>query len=186
MPAFSGQVRRSRQLQFLAGSMYGISPEQLRAFIQVNENDENTDDSNLEQKHRVLVLDCRSFVAYNSGHILDSINVHCPAILRRRCGGRLPLRTVIPNSNVRTLLANNRCFPVVLYDDCGHSAKNVSDHEESTAVFVSKCLRTEADLKTIYYLEGKFVFYYTRTVMYYEISNIAKLQILYMLNFNEN
>lgn len=167
MPAFSGQVRRSRQLQFLAGSMYGISPEQLRAFIQVNENDENTDDSNLEQKHRVLVLDCRSFVAYNSGHILDSINVHCPAILRRRCGGRLPLRTVIPNSNVRTLLANNRCFPVVLYDDCGHSAKNSNEHEESTAVFVSKCLRTEADLKTIYYLEGNynFLFCCTKTLV---------------------
>lgn len=156
MPAFSGQVRRSRQLQFLAGSMYGISPEQLRAFIHVNENDENTDDSNLEQKHRVLVLDCRSFVAYNSGHIVDSINVHCPAILRRRCGGRLPLRTVIPNSNVRTLLSNNHCFPVVLYDDYGLSAKSVNEHEESTAAFVAKCLRTEADLKTIYYLEGGY------------------------------
>lgn len=159
MPAFSGQVRRSRQLQFLAGSMYGISPEQLRAFIHVNENDENTDDSNLEQKHRVLVLDCRSFVAFNSGHIVDSINVHCPAILRRRCGGRLPLRTVIPNSNVRTLLANNHCFPVVLYDDYGHNTKSINDHDESTAAFVAKCLRTEADLKTIYYLEGKYIYY---------------------------
>ncbi|XP_054712927.1 LOW QUALITY PROTEIN: dual specificity protein phosphatase 1-like [Uloborus diversus] len=155
MPAFNGHPRRSRQLQILAGSMYGISPEQLKAFIHVNENDENTDDSNLDRKPCVLILDCRSFVAYNSGHIVDSINVHCPAILRRRCGGRLPLRTVIPNSNVRTLLANNHCFPVILYEDYGHSVKS-SDRDESTAAFVAKCLRTEADLKTIYFLEGGY------------------------------
>ncbi|GFT27799.1 dual specificity protein phosphatase 4 [Nephila pilipes] len=158
MPAFSGQPRRSRQHQILAGSMYGISCEQLRAFIHVNENDENTDDSNLDRKHRVLTLDCRSFVAYNNGHILDSVNVHCPAILRRRCGGRLPLRTLIPNSNIRTSLANNQCFPVVLYDDYGLNVKNLSDltGEESTAAFVAKCLRNETDLKTIYYLEGGY------------------------------
>ncbi|KFM70307.1 Dual specificity protein phosphatase 4, partial [Stegodyphus mimosarum] len=158
MPSFSGPTRRSRQLQILAGSMYGISPEQLRAFIHVNENDENTDDSNLDRKHRALILDCRSFVAYNAGHIVDSVNVHCPAILRRRCGGRLPLRTVIPNNNVRSLLANNHCFPVVLYDDYGLNVKNVNDltGEESTATFVAKCLRNEADLKSIYYLEGGY------------------------------
>ncbi|KAF8767405.1 dual specificity protein phosphatase 1-like [Argiope bruennichi] len=158
MPAFSGQARRSRQHHILAGSMYGISPEQLRAFIHVNENNENTDDSNLDRKHRVLTLDCRSFVAYNNGHIVDSVNVHCPAILRRRCGGRLPLRTLIPNSNIRTSLTNNQCFPVVLYDDYGLNVKNLSDMtgEESTATFVAKCLRNETDLKTIYYLEGGF------------------------------
>lgn len=158
MPAFSGQPRRSRQHHILAGSMYGISCEQLRAFIHVNENDENTDDSNLDRKHRVLTLDCRSFVAYNNGHIQDSVNVHCPAILRRRCGGRLPLRTLIPNSNIRASLANNQCFPVVLYDDYGQNVKNLSDltGEESTAAFVAKCLRNETDLKTIYYLEGGY------------------------------
>ncbi|GFY50954.1 dual specificity protein phosphatase 4 [Trichonephila inaurata madagascariensis] len=158
MPAFSGQPRRSRQHHILAGSMYGISCEQLRAFIHVNENDENTDDSNLDRKHRVLTLDCRSFVAYNNGHIQDSVNVHCPAILRRRCGGRLPLRTLIPISNIRTSLANNQCFPVVLYDDYGQNVKNLTDltGEESTAAFVAKCLRNETDLKTIYYLEGGF------------------------------
>lgn len=158
MPAFSGQTRRSRQLHILAGSMYGISPEQLRAFIHVNENDENTDDSNVDRKHRVLVLDCRSFVAYNSGHILDAVNVHCPAILRRRCGGRLPLRTIIPNNTIRSSLANNQCFPVVLYDDYGLNIKNLNDltGEESTAAFVAKSLRNEVDLKTIYYLEGGY------------------------------
>lgn len=158
MPAFSSQPRRCRQqLQFLAGSMYGISPEQLRAFIHVNENDENTDDSNLDRQ-RVLVLDCRSFVAFNSGHVVDSVNVHCPAILRRRSNGRLPLRTVIPNTNVRTLLSNNHCYPIVLYDDHGLGVKNISDltGDESTAAFVAKCLRLEADVKTIYYLEGGY------------------------------
>ncbi|GIY18216.1 dual specificity protein phosphatase 4 [Caerostris extrusa] len=139
--------------------MYGISPEQLRAFIHVNENDENTDDSNLDsKKHRVLALDCRSFVAYNNGHIMDAVNVHCPAILRRRCGGRLPLRTLIANSTIRTSLTNNQCFPVVLYDDYGMNVKNMTDltGEESTAAFVAKCLRNETDVKTIYYLEGGF------------------------------
>lgn len=139
--------------------MYGISPEQLRAFVQANENDENTDDSNLDRKqHRVLALDCRSFLAYNSGHISDSININCPAILRRRCGGRLPLRTLIPNQTIRTMLEKNQCFPVVLYDDYGQNVKNLSDltGEESTAAFVAKCLRTEVDLKTIYYLEGNY------------------------------
>lgn len=165
MPAFNGQSRRSRQLHnnILAGSMYGISPEQLRAFVR-SENDENTDDSNLDrskQQHRLLALDCRSFVAYNAGHILDAVNVHCPAILRRRCGGRLPLRTLIPNSNIRSMLANNQCFPIVLYDDYGVNVKNLSDltGEESTAAFVAKCLRTEVDLKTIYYLEGNYLFF---------------------------
>lgn len=160
MPAFSGQTRRSRQHHhFLAGNMYGISPEQLRAFIKVNENEENTDESNFgKRKHRVLVLDCRSFVSFNNGHIPDAVNVHCPAILRRRCGGRLPLRTIIPNSNVRSSISSNHCFPVVLYDDFGQNVKNLSDltGDDSTAAFVAKCLRNEADLKTIYYLEGGF------------------------------
>uniref|UniRef100_A0A2L2Y6Z7 Dual specificity protein phosphatase 4 n=1 Tax=Parasteatoda tepidariorum TaxID=114398 RepID=A0A2L2Y6Z7_PARTP len=158
MPTLSGQTRRSRQPHhFLAGNMYGISPEQLRAYVNVN--DENTDDSNVGSlKHRVLVLDCRSFVAFNSGHIIDAVNVHCPAILRRRCGGRLPLRTIIPNSNIRSSISNNHCFPIVLYDDFGQNVKNLSDltGDESTAAFVAKCLRNEANLQTIYYLEGGY------------------------------
>ena len=43
-----------------------------------------------------LLLDCRPFMAYNTGHVVDAVNVHCPPILKRRSGGSCPWSTSCP------------------------------------------------------------------------------------------
>lgn len=163
MPAFNGESRRLRHkfVPSSAGSMSGIfeiSPEQLRAYITTAEApDENSD----PRTPRLLLLDCRSFVSYNIGHIVDAVNVHCPAILRRRSGGHLPLRTVIPNGTVRSMVTKGHCYPIVLYDDMGLSTKKCSTlsdviGEESTLAFVARCIQTDEGVKSIYFLEGGY------------------------------
>ena len=38
----------------------------------------------LRTRDDVLVLDCRSFIAYNQGHIQGALNITCPTLLLKR------------------------------------------------------------------------------------------------------
>lgn len=99
-----------------------------------------------------LILDCRPFLAYNESHIQNSINIHCPPILRRRKNGHLPLRTIIPDKLTRERLSSKYFHTVILYDELTFNDKS----EDSMINLVAKCLQQEADLKKFYVLEGKF------------------------------
>ncbi|PVD30606.1 hypothetical protein C0Q70_09879 [Pomacea canaliculata] len=48
-----------------------------------------------------LILDCRPFMAFNKGHIVGAINVHCPPILKRRSGGFVALENIVPCAEKR-------------------------------------------------------------------------------------
>lgn len=111
----------------------------------------------LEQQLRnalCLILDCRPFLAYNESHILNSINIHCPPILRRRKNGHLPLRTIIPDVLTRERLSSKYFHTVILYDEFAFNDNDKSD--DSMINLVAKCLQQEADLKNVYVLDGKF------------------------------
>ncbi|XP_072294172.1 dual specificity protein phosphatase 1 [Eucyclogobius newberryi] len=64
-----------------------------------------------------LVLDCRSFLSFNSSHIADSCNVRFSTIVRRRARGGLGLEHIVPNEDTRIRLLSGDFQSVVLLDD---------------------------------------------------------------------
>jgi len=101
-----------------------------------------------------LVLDCRPFLAYNESHIVNSINIHCPPILRRRKNGHLPLRTIIPDVLTRERLSSKYFHTVILYDEPPLNYENNKSSDDSMIALVAKCLQQEAELKNLYVLDG--------------------------------
>ncbi|XP_071502133.1 dual specificity protein phosphatase 1-B-like [Diadema antillarum] len=69
------------------------------------------------EEFRVLILDCRSFLCYNSRHIVNACNVHCPLLLKRRSNGPLPLDHLVPCGEARNRLLAGFYEAVVVYDD---------------------------------------------------------------------
>ncbi|KAG1682105.1 Dual specificity protein phosphatase 4 [Nymphon striatum] len=95
------------------------------------------------------MLDCRSFLAFSDGHINGAVNVHCPSILRRRSRGQiLPLRTLIPEDEVRERLCGNvprECYrKVVLYDEKSFDMDSATD--DSMLKLVNKCIHIETKM----------------------------------------
>ncbi|KAK7922127.1 hypothetical protein WMY93_009029 [Mugilogobius chulae] len=64
-----------------------------------------------------LVLDCRSFLSFNSSHISGSSNVRFSTIVRRRARGGLGLEHIVPNEDTRSRLLSGEYQSVVLLDD---------------------------------------------------------------------
>uniref|UniRef100_A0A8C8DK82 Dual specificity protein phosphatase n=1 Tax=Oryzias sinensis TaxID=183150 RepID=A0A8C8DK82_9TELE len=64
-----------------------------------------------------LVLDCRSFLSFNSSHISGSSNVRFSTIVRRRARGGLGLEHIVPNEDTRNRLLSGDYKSVVLLDD---------------------------------------------------------------------
>ncbi|XP_022703999.1 dual specificity protein phosphatase 1-A-like [Varroa jacobsoni] len=108
-----------------------------------------------DAEQRILILDCRPFLAHSERRIGGSVNVHCPAILRRRLGNRLPLRTVIPDREVRDRLLAGLYSPVVLYEEATCTPGS-QQQQDSMAAFVARCLQNEAGVSSVYILEGGF------------------------------
>lgn len=69
------------------------------------------------EEFKVLILDCRSFVYYNNSHIVDSYNVHCPLLLKRRSKGPLPLDHLVTCSEARGKLQEGFYQAVLVYDE---------------------------------------------------------------------
>lgn len=121
-----------------------ISCDKLNSYLEaLNINEEVENDF-------LLIFDCRPLFAFSDCHIIGSINVHCPNILRRRYGSRLPLRAIVSKDSVRKILLNGT--RVILYEE-----ENTEEEEEdSMAVIVANCLQLEAPLSSIYLLSGGF------------------------------
>uniref|UniRef100_H3CUA4 Dual specificity protein phosphatase n=1 Tax=Tetraodon nigroviridis TaxID=99883 RepID=H3CUA4_TETNG len=64
-----------------------------------------------------LVLDCRSFLSFNSSHISGSTNVRFSTIVRRRARGGLGLEHIVPNEDTRSRLLSGEGPSVVLLDE---------------------------------------------------------------------
>jgi len=69
------------------------------------------------RRRPALVVDCRAFTSYNAGHVAGAVNVHCPPIVRRRAGGRIPAVNVVRSAEALADVAAGRCRAVVVYDE---------------------------------------------------------------------
>ena len=101
----------------------------------------------------VLLIDCRSFMDFNSCHIANAHNVHFPPIVKRRSGGTIPLENIIRCAKTRGLLFGGQYSQVVLYDEDSRSLDDLPS--DSVMYLVLKSLTDESDLQPLYFVEGK-------------------------------
>ena len=66
-----------------------------------------------------LIIDCRSFLVYNKGHVSGSLNIRCNSIMRRRSKGLFALENAITNPEKRKEFQEGKYSMVVAYDDQG-------------------------------------------------------------------
>ncbi|XP_054168413.1 dual specificity protein phosphatase 1-like [Oppia nitens] len=138
-----GQNRQLSISTMMSTTLIPISCDHLRQLIELMLSNEDTPTN-------VLILDCRPFLIHNDSHIAKSINIHCPAIIRRRTGNRLPLRTIIPDQQIRDRLLADFYYPIVLYEESDIGCDTIGN-------YVSQCLQHEVGLKNVHFLQGGFV-----------------------------
>lgn len=79
--------------------------------------------------NRLILVDCRSFLAYNMSHIAGAINVNCADRFNRRRlqQGKASLADLAATREGKEILKRRTCKEVLVYDDC------TSDKERVTA-----------------------------------------------------
>lgn len=106
------------------------------------------------QDRTTLVLDCRPFMSYNTGHVVEAVNVHCPSILKRRSGGFVALENIVPDPTHRERLQRGGYRAVVVYDQCTNDL--ASADTDSNLYSVMKSLIQQVDVEKVFYLVGEF------------------------------
>lgn len=101
-----------------------------------------------------LVLDCRSFFAFNSSHVRGSCNVRLSTIVRRRAKGAVSLEHILPNEEARARLHKRLYHAVVLLDE--RSADLEAPKRDSTLQLALNTLCREARATRICFLNGEF------------------------------
>lgn len=100
-----------------------------------------------------LVLDCRSFLSFNSSHISGSTNVRFSTIVRRRARGGLGLEHIVPNGDTRNRLLSGEYQCVVLLDD--RSLDLSQAKKDGTLMLAVTALRRDPCGARVLILKGK-------------------------------
>jgi hypothetical protein len=105
----------------------------------------------LDKTDAPLIIDCRSFIAYNAGHVATSINVNCADRLMRKrlMGGKVRLVDLIACPEAKRRLAEGGCTKVVAYDD---DTVKVTTSSQSSLLLILGMLVNLG--KNVSYLEG--------------------------------
>jgi len=101
----------------------------------------------------LLLVDSRPFTSFNSAHVDGAVNVHCPAIVRRRAGGRIPIANVVRSSEALADLTAGRCRVVVVYDESSSSVDQL-DAESNARLSLSSLADVLAPSTHLYLLKG--------------------------------
>ena len=107
-----------------------------------------------QDEERLLLLDCRPFLAYNISHISSAHNVHCPPIVKKRAGRSLPIGNVLKCSNARSQLECGAIKTIVMYDEDSIDVDSPSD--ESILPLVLNTLSAYKDVCELHFLSGLF------------------------------
>ena len=102
----------------------------------------------------ILLIDCRSFMDFNSSHIANAHNVYFPPIVKRRSGGTIPLANIVRCGVTRSLLVAGEYTMVVVYDSESRGVDALPS--DSVMSLVLKSLTDEADLQPLYFIEGGY------------------------------
>ena len=114
------------------------------------------------EKPQYLIVDCRSFLVFNKGHIAGAINIRCNSIMRRRSKGLFALENAITNGDIRQDFLSGKYSTIIAYDDQGGNLcteENAPLKCKRTVSMVVDVLQQNAPENTqIFYMNGKFVF----------------------------
>lgn len=105
-----------------------------------------------ERAAQCLLLDCRSFFAFNAGHIAGSVNVRFSTIVRRRAKGAMGLEHIVPNAELRGRLLAGSYHAVVLLDE--RSAALDGAKRDGTLALAAGALCREARAAHVFFLQG--------------------------------
>lgn len=105
-----------------------------------------------ERAAQCLLLDCRSFFAFNAGHIAGSVNVRFSTIVRRRAKGAMGLEHIVPNAELRGRLLAGAYHAVVLLDE--RSAALDAAKRDGTLALAAGALCREARATQVFFLKG--------------------------------
>ncbi|XP_028316214.1 dual specificity protein phosphatase 1 [Gouania willdenowi] len=108
----------------------------------------------LEDVPDCLVLDCRSFLSFNSSHISGSTNVRFSTIVRRRARGGLGIEHIVPNEDTRSRLLSGEYQSVVLLDD--RSSDLSQAKKDGTLMLAVTALCRQRCGATVFLLKGGF------------------------------
>ncbi|KAK7895583.1 hypothetical protein WMY93_020908 [Mugilogobius chulae] len=105
---------------------------------------------------KVLILDCRSFLAFSAGHIRGAVNARCNTIVRRRAKGSvLSLEQVLAgDEEVRARLRSGMYSAAVLYDERTPDLDAVKD--DATVTLVCNALCRDSAGALVYLLKGGY------------------------------
>ncbi|XP_076460769.1 dual specificity protein phosphatase 1-like [Babylonia areolata] len=143
-----------------SATVEGVSTDTLATFLSgqnCGHNNDNDDNSGVAGP--TLVVDCRPFMAYNTGHILGAVNVHCPPILKRRSGGFVALENIVVDEEKRGRLQRGGYGRVVVYDQstADHLPSSSSEADrDSNLCSVLRSLRQQVSLDQVFYLLGGY------------------------------
>ena len=133
----------------------GISPDALVSLLSGRGGDCPHHLNHHHPSASTLVLDCRPFMAFNQGHVVDALNVHCPPILKRRSGGFVALENIVPCPVRREALRLGRYRSVVVYDQATSDLAAASADRDSNLYSVVKSLVQQVEVEHIYFLVGE-------------------------------
>lgn len=89
-------------------------------------------------------------------HLLFRLFFPAKHFYRRRTGtGGLPLKTIIPDVEIREKLVTGHFSPIILYEDGGSDSGSLTSAPDSIALYVAKSIQEELGIRTIHLLEGK-------------------------------
>lgn len=92
-------------------------------------------------------------MAFNQSHIVESINIRCPPILKRRSGGFISLENIVPCENKRSQLISGYFPHVLVYDDNTQELSQASG--DSNLLSVIRSLLQQVDTLTVHFIIGK-------------------------------
>ncbi|KAF0039493.1 hypothetical protein F2P81_007728 [Scophthalmus maximus] len=101
-----------------------------------------------------LLLDCRSFLSFNSSHVSGSTNVRFSTIVRRRARGGLGLEHIVPNEDTRSRLLSGDYQSVVLLDDRSSDVSQAK--KDGTLLLAVTALCRDPCGASVFILKGGF------------------------------
>ena len=100
-----------------------------------------------------LLLDCRTFVAFNASHIKSAVNVSCSDRLSRKrlLEGRLSLVDLIPSKEGKDLYKKRKTKDIIIYDESASDIDTISS-TDPLYIVLSHLLRESMEVRV---LQGK-------------------------------
>lgn len=114
----------------------------------------------MKETPNCLIIDCRSFLVFNKGHIAGAINIRCNSIMRRRSKGLFALENAITNPETRQDFLSGKFSAVITYDEQGGNLC-LEEHtplkcKRTASMVVDVLLQNASKTTEVYYMNSAY------------------------------